>query len=112
MQISSTPTITVFQGNGRDEKLAYEHYLHVYHATKEVCGCDFIAPPDEVFAKHVQVSGIGEAQAEVLEEVLSEMKAVMADQEWGARLGTHKKRENIYIFLSSQEPTNLLQSFD
>ncbi len=101
MQVNSTPTITVFQGNGRDEKLAYEHYLQVYHATKEACGCDFIAPPDEVFAKHVQVSGTGEAQAQVLEEVLSEMKVVMADQEWGVRLGTHKKRAVVEVMVET-----------
>jgi len=91
--MNSATTVSVFHGDGREEKLAYEHYLQLYNTTKEMCGCDYIAPPSEVFNHHALDTGIIDAKTEALSEIQEQISLLLEDEEWGATLGTAKKRK-------------------
>jgi len=86
-------SISIYQGDGSDAKLAHEHYAQLAMATQTECGAHFIAPAEEVFAKNRRDEGEKEKQAEALMKARDELLGIFEQEEVGKVLGSNKRRK-------------------
>jgi len=91
----ASASITIFQGDGSDVKLAHEHYAQLAMATQTECGTDYIAPAEEVFAKNHRDEGEKKKQEESLKKAQDELVRLFDQEEVGVKLKGGKKRQKM-----------------
>jgi len=114
-------SISIYQGDGSDAKLAHEHYAQLAMATQTECGAHFIAPAEEVFAKNRRDEGEKEKQEEALLKARDELLGIFQQEEVGKVLGSNKRRKmcldlvrdlmkkNIVDLRAAEVPTSLFE---